>query len=70
MRVKSKAKRIVRVKSKPKRNVRVKSKDQTMKKMPNFGEGGGSNLAQIGQCWYTKKLKTDIEATRHDPDLP
>ena len=69
MRVKSKATRIVRVKSKPKRNVRVKSKDQTMKKMPNFGEGGG-NLAQIGQCWYTKKLKTDIEATRHDPDLP
>ena len=39
MRVKSKAKRIVRVKSKPKRNERGKSIDQTMKKLPNF-EGG------------------------------
>ena len=39
MRVKCRAKRIVRVKSKPKRNERVKSIDQTMKKLPNF-EGG------------------------------
>ena len=54
----------------------TKKKCEGEKQRPNneknakFWGVGGSNLAQIGQCWYTKKLKTDIEATRHDPDLP